>query len=247
MGAARAVSPRRRRGIRSHRALLPGGVRRRGAHLSRGDGGLRGARARRRRTGLLALDAQRGGGGCRRPCRARRAVGAGARRGRRARRVLADRTARRLRRDGDHDARRAGRQELAGDRAEGVGVARRGGRPVPRGVQDVGRARPPRRRNRGRRGSRGRRVVPRALPKGVRRLPPDRRDGARRRPGRPPGAARSRNARGPWRDRRRPLRHRSDRGGPARRGARHGGQVRLGAAGVRRPAPRPRSTAVRVG
>ena len=54
-------------------------------------------------------------------------------------------------------------ERLARDRAQGVGVARRRGRPVPRRVQDVGRAGPPRRRNRRRRARRAGRVVPACL------------------------------------------------------------------------------------
>ena len=194
------------------RALLPGGGRRSGALLPRRDGGLRGARPRRRRPGLLALDAQRGGGGRGRPCGARRALGAGLAAGEALGgfsltepHAGSDATAITTLAEPDGE-------RLARDRTQGVGVAGRRGRPVPGRVQDVSRAGPPRHRDRGRRARPRpacrfpvlyRKACADFLPIGEMEL-----DGA---PGDAAGPSRRGHAGGPRSDRRRPLRHRGDR------------------------------------
>ena len=168
------------------------GRRRRARPLVRGRcRGVRAARPRRCRARLLALDAQRSDAR-RHPDGRRRAagiLGASPRRRRGARGVLAHRAARGLRRHRDHDTRRRTSGRVAGHRSQGLGLTRRRGGPVPRRREELRRAGAPRHRHVRRRGVRGRRVVPHAVPDGALAVPPGRGDAARGRPRRRRGAA----------------------------------------------------------
>ena len=166
---------------------------------------------------------------------AARDVGASGCRRRRAGRLLADRAAGRIRCRGDHDARRAGREgwrvtgrkawvSLAGEADLFLVVCHTGAGAGHRdiAIMAVERAARPASRSRAsttrraRRSCRSARCCSRTHP----------RTNWSPRPGR---ACVPR-----WRDRRRPLRHRCDRGRPARRVARRGAALRPRSAGVRR-------------